>query len=139
MVAMAAAIGPAVQARAAEEGKPAAGSATFHYEAKGRRDPFVSLIRDGRYVTDLGGGESQSSGQFTLRGILWDPSGASIAMIDDVEVKVGDTIQGYRVTDIQQDAVILIASGGERVVLELAFNAPSSGPSAHTATGGGEP
>ena len=128
MMAMAVVIEPAAVAWTAEEGE-AAGASAFQYDAKGRRDPFVSLVRDGRYVVGFGGDDRRSSGPFTLRGILWDPAGTSIAMIDDVEVKVGDTLGDYRVTEIQQAAVVLHTSGGERVVLELAFDA----------TGGGKP
>jgi len=66
-----------------------------------------------------------------LYGILWDSAGNSIALINDTEVKVGDTVKGYRVTEIRQDAVVL-TNGGEPVVLQIAFETPPSG----TTTGG---
>jgi hypothetical protein len=137
MMAIAVIVQPAVPAPAAE-GEAAAGKA-FRYDAKGRRDPFVSLVRDGRYVAGFGSNDRGLSGDLTLRGILWDPAGTSIAMIDDVEVKVGDTIGSYQVADIQQNVVVLITSGGERMVLELAFDASSSGLPPRAATGGGGP
>jgi hypothetical protein len=70
-----------------------------------------------------------------LYGILWDPGGQSIALINDAEVKVGDAVSGYRVKEIRQDAVVLI-NGGVPVVLEIAFEAPPSTLSPGATTGG---
>lgn len=70
-----------------------------------------------------------------LRGILWDSAGGSIALIDEAEVKVGDTIGAYRVTEIREDAVVL-ADGGQPVVLKIAVEALPSGFSSRTTMGG---
>ena len=59
-----------------------------------------------------------------LYGILWDPNGHSLALINDTEAKVGDTINGYQVTEIRRDAVVLSVEGGEPVVLQLTFDTP---------------
>ena len=93
--------------------------AAFVYDSKEHRDPFVALVRDGRLI----GIEitSVASAAPVLYGILWDPGGASIALINDLEVNEGDTVGGYYVEEIRPDAVVLARDGGERVVLELAF------------------
>lgn len=104
---------------------------SFRYDARGQRDPFRPLIQDGRIVGLTGRSSSVETDQPVLYGILWDPGGNSIALINDTEVKVGDTVNGYRVTEIRQDAVV-VTNGGEPVVLQIAFETPPSG----TTTGG---
>ena len=98
------------------------GRAPFRYEAKGRRDPFVPLVRDGHVVSTSGGVRGDSS-RPVLYGVLWDPGGNSIALINDGEARVGDAVGDYHVIEIRKDAVVL-SSGGEPVVIELAFDAP---------------
>jgi hypothetical protein len=119
---------------AADSASPPTGE-PFRYNARGRRDPFVALVRDGRIVgTPVGRGESSRP---VLYGVLWDPAGRSIALINDGEARVGDMVAGYRVIEIRKDAVVL-ANGGEPLVIEIAFDAPkAAAPGA--ATGGGQP
>ena len=107
----------------------------FVYDAKGRRDPFMALVRDGKYIGTQKGTPLDTS-KPVLYGILWDPAGQSIAMIDDQEVRVGDTVGGYQVAEIRQDAVVL-KGGGEPLVLQIDFQTPPSERSPRTATGGG--
>lgn len=106
----------------------------FSYDPTGHRDPFVPLVRDGRLVGVVAG-SSMKTDKPVLYGILWDPGGNSIALVNDGEVKVGDSIGGYRVKEIRQDAVVLM-SGGVPVVLEIAFDAPPSTLAPGTTTGG---
>ena len=109
-------------------------SSSFQYDSKGRRDPFTPLVREGKLVNVMPGTQLSAS-RPVLFGILWDPGGQSIALLNDTEVKVGDTIGGYRVQEIRQDAVVLI-DGGEPVVLQLVFETPPSKFSPRTTTGG---
>ena len=70
-----------------------------------------------------------------LYGILWDPGGNSIAMINDGEVKVGDWVGQYQVKEIRQDAVVLDSgTAAEPLVLKIAFDAPA--PAVGTTKGG---
>ena len=111
----------------ADEG--ASFSATFRYDAKNRRDPFVPLVRDGRIVVGTSrDGVPLDTSQPVLYGILWDPEGQSIALINDEEAKTGQTINGYLVKEIRKDAVVLEGAAGEEMVLEISFDAPSSKP-----------
>ena len=103
----------------------------FRYNAKGRRDPFVPLVRDGQLVSVSQSAPIESSRPM-LRGILWDAGGHSIALINDLEAKVGDTVGDYQVQEIRHDAVVL-TNGAEELVLEISFEAPPS-----SATTGGE-
>lgn len=101
----------------------------FFYDAKGRRDPFMPLVRDGVLVQFTPGGDASKP---VLYGILWDPGGQSLALINDLEAKVGDMVGEYQVTDIRKDAVVLMRAGEP---LELMFdaNAPPVTPPGGTA------
>jgi len=109
----------------------------FRYDPKGHRDPFVALVRDGRLVGTQPGTRLESS-KPVLYGILWDPGGRSIALINDAEVKVGDTVAGYKVSEIRRDMVVL-TNGGEPVVLQIAFEELPPPSSVGTTTGGEGP
>ncbi len=129
----------------AAEAKPKAPE-PFHYDAGGRRDPFVPLIRDGRLVNPMDS-KSLEPSKPVLYGVLWDSEGRSIALINDTEssssarpVKVGDMIGDKRVLEIRQSSVVL-GNGGEPMVLEMSFGPPSSDLSSGASTGastGGE-
>lgn len=108
--------------------------AVFRYSAHGKRDPFLPLVREGRIVSIEGTAHADPSAM-VLRGIVWDPHGQSIALIDDTEVKVGDAIGAYHVTEIREDAVVL-TNGGEPIVLRIAFDALPSGVSSRSTMGG---
>ena len=103
--------------------KPKESSGPFQYDSKGRRDPFSPLVRDGRLVA--AGAVRIEASKPMLYGILWDPGGKSIALINDIEAKVGDTVGGYQVREIRKDAVILDSGSEEPLVLQIAFDAPS--------------
>ena len=107
---------------AAEEKPSADQGVPFRYDSGGRRDPFMPLVRDGRLVA-AGPGVRLEQSKPVLYGILWDPTGHSIALINDAEVKQGDRVGDYEVKEIQHDAVVL-DDGGEPVVLTIAFDAP---------------
>ena len=126
--------GSAIESVAAQPLKGGRAEEVFRYDAKGRRDPFVSLVREGRVVTPVASSASPDGTTPILYGIVWDPGGRSLALINDTEVQVGGMIGKYRVEEIRRDAVVLIA-GGERTVLQIAFG-PSSSSSSGTTTGG---
>jgi hypothetical protein len=96
----------------------------FVYDAKGHRDPFIALVRDGKLV-GIQKGTPLNPTKPVLYGILWDPQGQSIAMLNDTEVKVGDTIGIYEVLEIRKDAVVLSA-GGDPVVLRIDLETPAT-------------
>ena len=69
------------------------------------RDPFTGGSAGG----DIGG--------FDLAGILWDAT-QPIAMINGQMLRVGDELEGYRVTQISQDAVSL-TDGSQTLTLVI--------------------
>lgn len=110
----------------------------FTYDPAGHRDPFVALVRDGRLVGSVTQTGRVAGDRPVLYGILWDPGGRSIALINDVELKVGDTVAGYQVAEIQRDAVVL-TNGGEPLVLTISFDEPVTPLAGDTPRGGKKP
>ncbi|MBI4354347.1 MAG: hypothetical protein HY595_03840 [Candidatus Omnitrophica bacterium] len=55
-----------------------------------------------------------------LGGILWDPAGRSIALLNEKEAMVGDAVGGYRVVEIYEDYVVL-EQEGRRITLKITF------------------
>ena len=109
----------AMSAEAADPPKP---TGPFVYDAKGHRDPFIPLVRDGKLIGTQKGTPMENA-RPVLYGILWDPQGQSIAMINDTEVNVGQMVGAYEVLEIRKDAVVLSA-GGDPLVLQLSFETP---------------
>lgn len=114
----------AVGAARAEDADSLAASAP-RYEAKGKRDPFVPLVRDGRMIAVAGEVPSASApvdlSLPLLGGILWDSAGRSIALLNEKEAMVGDVIGGYQVAEIHPDYVVLDQEG-RRVTVRITFD-----------------
>ena len=110
----------------------------FRYDAGGYRDPFIPLIQDGRFARTNPVAQVDAS-KPVLYGILWDPSGQSVALINDAEVTVGDAVSGYQVQEIREDAVVLSDDGGHPLVLQVSFETapPGHAPDGATRKGGG--
>ena len=106
----------------------------FTYDPAGHRDQFIPLVRDGRMVGSVTGKLASALDQPVLYGILWEPGGQSIALINDLETKVGDAVGGYQVKEIRRDAVVLV-NGGEPVVLSISFDDPGELPPGDTRGG----
>ena len=91
----------------------------FIYDAKGKRDPFIALVREGHLVGPGSGGlVGADFSTLTLTGILWDPTGHSLALINETEVRVGDRLGEYQVQEIRPDAVVMVRDG-KPIVLQL--------------------
>ena len=92
------------------------GQENFVYTSKGKRDPFMSLVTpEGKmiifeyelFVSDM-----------ILEGIIFEPQGNSLAIINGKVVKVGEYIGSYAVLEIKQNEVIL-DKDGEKYILGL--------------------
>ena len=94
------------------------GAANFVYEKKGR-DPFRPLITDdGKLVQGFDG---ISLEDIYLEGIIWDPQGDSIAMINGMILRRGDRIGDFEIIKIEKDRITL-KSGNEQRLLKLDKN-----------------
>lgn len=78
----------------------------FVYNSRNKRDPFVPLVtKTGEIRMETRAVEALSD--VTLEGILWDPAGESLAMINGSVYKAGEKIGPYVIHQIEKDAVRL--------------------------------
>jgi hypothetical protein len=90
--------------------------ASFTYNSKGKRNPFIPLVTsDGRLIK-LEPEEGQTG--LTLEGIIYDEQGLSYAIINSKVVKVSEFVGDYQVLKIKENKVILIR-GGQTYELEI--------------------
>ena len=93
-------------------------AANFVYEKRGR-DPFRPLITDdGKLVQGFDG---ISLEDIDLEGIIWDPQGGSVAMINGMILRRGDRIGDFEIVKIEKDRITL-KSGSEQRLLKLEKN-----------------
>ena len=88
----------------------------FVYQ-KGGRDPFSPLVtKEGKFIQGEGGGVALED--VVLEGIVWDPRGEAMAMMNGRIVRKGDHIGRFEVIAIGQEKVTL-RSGENRYTLHL--------------------
>lgn len=88
----------------------------FVYDDHSKRDPFWSLL--GSRGTIVNFDKDIQASDMSLEGILVEPSGGSVAIINGSIVKVGDKVGFFIVKEIQVNVVIL-EKGQEIVSLKL--------------------
>ncbi|MCK4993506.1 MAG: hypothetical protein KAS13_00490 [Candidatus Omnitrophica bacterium] len=94
-----------------------ASSRDFTYQSKGNRDPFMSLVtKDGRILP--GARVVSETGDVELEGIIWDPKGKSMAIINGKLVKEQQRVMNMQVLKIKKDSIIL-QKGGNVIVINL--------------------
>ena len=82
------------------------GDEQFAYDNEGMRDPFMPLLtKDGKPVTTYG--SINTIGDVIIEGILYDPSGNSVVIINDLILGKGDSISGITVKKIDKNSVTL--------------------------------
>ena len=79
----------------------------------GKCDPFVPLVRDGKVIPC-----EPTRTRLELTGIVWEPDGTSLALVNGTEVRVGEVVDGYEVIEIRRESVTVVHNG-ERLVLML--------------------
>ncbi len=81
----------------------------FVYNAKGKRDPFISLVTpDGRLLKLE---KEEGSAGLSLEGIIYDEHGLSYAIVNGEVVRVSDKVSDYQVLKIEKNKVIFIKDG----------------------------
>ncbi|UCH12107.1 MAG: hypothetical protein JSW18_04635 [Candidatus Omnitrophota bacterium] len=92
-----------------------AGVDSFKYDTAGRRDPFVPLVTKGGKIA-FGYGTIRSIEDIRLEGIVYDPSGDSIAVINGMVLKENDTIGNIKFIKIEFDKVSLLFNQTKHVI-----------------------
>ena len=90
--------------------------AGFKYDDHAKRDPLWSLVNENGVIQDFDNDFAVSD--LTLQGIVADPAGNNIAIINGRVVKTHEMIGQYIVGKITKDIVELI-KGQERFELKL--------------------
>jgi hypothetical protein len=85
------------------------------YTGQNKRDPFVSLITPAGYLVNL---ETDKNATLRLGGIMYDPKGDSIAIINGELMRVGESIGDSVVASIEP-AKVTVIQGNQKIELEL--------------------
>ena len=88
----------------------------FEYNDHGRRDPFWRLVSPSGAI--LSYDKDISVSDMILEGIIYEPDGMALAIINGEIVKKNDSIGLYVISEIEQSRVIL-NRGQERFVLTM--------------------
>lgn len=87
----------------------------YSYKYHGKRDPFLPLISPSGYLLNL---EPEENSALLLEGILYDPEGDSIAIINGELIRVGEAIAGSVLTSIKPNKITVIKDN-EKIEIEL--------------------
>ncbi len=87
----------------------------YIYTPEGKRDPFVPLVSPAGYLINL---EEEENAAIRLEGIMYDPSGNSMAIINGELLKVGEGINGAVVSKIEPAKVVVIKDN-QKIEIEL--------------------
>lgn len=87
----------------------------YFYKNEGKRDPFVSLISPAGYLIDQ---DSQDNKTLRLEGIIVDPKGDSIAIINGQMMRVGEKIGEAVISSIEENRVTVVQDN-QKVDIEL--------------------
>lgn len=89
--------------------------ASFVYRAEGRNDPFLPLVsKDGKLTVTYG--VINSINDVILEGILYDPAGESVVVLNDIILKENDQVGRIKVKRIENNYVILIYENEEYTI-----------------------
>ena len=78
----------------------------FHYDRHDKRDPFfVSSDRPQALESN-----AQTPVNFKLEGVILDPNGASMAIINGDIAKLGDQVGSFRIKQITKQGVLFSSS-----------------------------
>ena len=90
--------------------------AAFVYDDHGKRDPFWRLVSPSGAVLSLD--NDLQITDMVLEGIIQDPNGNNLAIINSVVVGPNDKVGLFVVSDVGKDRVVLV-KGAESYVLKL--------------------
>jgi len=85
------------------------------YTSQGKRDPFVPLITPAGYLVNL---EQDKNASLHLEGIMYDPKGDSIAIINGELVRAGESIGDSVCASIEPTKVTVIQNN-QKIEIEL--------------------
>jgi len=88
---------------------------TFTYNSEGNRDPFIPLITENiKFGSGLVGVETADD--LNLEGIVWDPEGESVAILNGMILKEHEQINNVRITKIESTKITLTINDAEYTI-----------------------
>lgn len=84
----------------------------IRYDNGGRRDPFVPLVGADGKVQEV----QLTAKDLNIEGVVFDPNGGSLVLIDGDFYKEGDSIGQASIISIMKDRVILSQSNQEKII-----------------------
>ncbi len=87
----------------------------YIYKYQGKRDPFMALITPTGYLLNL---EPTDDKKINLEGIMYDPNGNSMAIVNGDLVRVGDNVGAAVMIEIEPDKIIVLQDN-EKIEIEL--------------------
>jgi len=87
----------------------------YTYKYEGKRDPFIPLISPTGYLINL---EPENNATLRLEGVMYDPQGDSMAIINGQLVRVGENVGDAVVSSIEPNKVTVIKDN-QKVEIEL--------------------
>ena len=89
---------------------------SFVYDSQGKRDPFLRLVSPSGAVLSFD--NDLQITDMVLEGIIQDPNGNNLAIINSVVVGPNDKVGLFVVSEVGKDRVVLV-KGQESYVLKL--------------------
>ena len=87
----------------------------FKYDSKDNRDPFISLVTpEGRILP--GARANSEPENIILEGVIWDPNGNSLAIINGKLIKEKERVYGMQLLKINKESVIMQKKGNVKVI-----------------------
>jgi len=104
----------------------------LEYSAQGLRDPLVPLVfleieKPEQQIIIPGDTSSESLSGLTVQGIIWGGRVAQ-AIINNSVVKVGDTVQGAQIIEINKDGIVVSYGNREFIIPSPAITSYSQEP-----------
>lgn len=78
----------------------------YKYESKDRRDPFIPLIISQRRIS-LGLEAVETIDDIRFEGVIFDPAGSSVAVVNGEIVREGEKIHNVEIVKIYDNAIKL--------------------------------
>ncbi|OGX50527.1 MAG: hypothetical protein A3G37_02835 [Omnitrophica WOR_2 bacterium RIFCSPLOWO2_12_FULL_46_30] len=86
---------------------PAIGGAGWVYEAKGKRDPFITLVTPDGRIIEPPKPKERTEGPPRLEGLMYDAKGISYVVMDGEVFRAGEMVGDYQLIRIDSNKVIM--------------------------------
>jgi len=90
---------------------PVALAEVVQYDSAQRRDPFIPLVGPNGFIQ-----KKVQSADLLVEGIIYDPTGGSVAIINGEVYRAGDNVKDARLIQIFKDRILMVQEDEEKTV-----------------------